>query len=123
MTLERFVTYAAPEAHRRTFMKPFMTATVAEFCSACHKVHLDVPVNQLSLVPRIQRLRQLAGQRGFGAGRALVLLSGEAENCADCHMPLVAFERSGQSSTARSIRTASRERIRRCRTRTRTRSN
>src|SRR3954451_2902635 len=41
-----FVTYAAPEAHRRTFMKPFMRESSAEFCSACHKVHLDVPVNQ-----------------------------------------------------------------------------
>ena len=26
-------------------MKPFMRQDVPEFCSACHKVHLDVPVN------------------------------------------------------------------------------
>ena len=43
--LERFVIYAAPETHRRTFLKPFMRNN-SEFCSACHKVHLDVPVNQ-----------------------------------------------------------------------------
>ena len=40
-----FVTYADPEAHRRTFLKPFMRDSTSEFCSACHKVHLDVPVN------------------------------------------------------------------------------
>jgi nitrate/TMAO reductase-like tetraheme cytochrome c subunit len=32
-----------PTPHSRTFMKPFMRSS--EFCSACHKVHLDVPVN------------------------------------------------------------------------------
>ena len=41
--LHDFVTVKAPEVHRRTFLKPFMRNS-AEFCSACHKVHLDVPV-------------------------------------------------------------------------------
>ena len=27
------------------FLKPFMKEQTAEFCSVCHKVHLDVPVN------------------------------------------------------------------------------
>ena len=40
-----FLTYLNPEPHRRTFMKPFMRQDSAEFCSACHKVHLDEPVN------------------------------------------------------------------------------
>src|SRR5215468_449808 len=35
-----------PEPHRRTFLKPFMKNNQsAEFCSSCHKVHLDMPVN------------------------------------------------------------------------------
>jgi hypothetical protein len=34
-----------PEPHRRVFLKPFMKQQTAEFCSSCHKVHLDVPVN------------------------------------------------------------------------------
>jgi len=34
-----------PRAAPRTFLKPFMRADTAEFCSSCHKVHLDVPVN------------------------------------------------------------------------------
>ena len=40
-----FLTYLDPEPHRRTFLKPFMKKQEAEFCAACHKVHLDVPVN------------------------------------------------------------------------------
>ncbi len=34
-----------PEPHRRVFLKPFMQKQTPEFCSSCHKVHLDVPVN------------------------------------------------------------------------------
>ena len=34
-----------PEPHRRVFLKPFMKEQTAEFCSSCHKVHLDAPVN------------------------------------------------------------------------------
>src|SRR5579884_2008178 len=43
--MDHFLTYLDPEPHRRVFLKPFMTAQPAEFCSSCHKVHLDVPVN------------------------------------------------------------------------------
>ena len=43
--MDGFMTYLNPEPHRRTFMKPFMTLDSPEFCSSCHKVHLDVPVN------------------------------------------------------------------------------
>ena len=43
--MDHFLTYLDPEPHRRTFLKPFMREQPAEFCSACHKVHLDVPVN------------------------------------------------------------------------------
>jgi cytochrome c554/c'-like protein len=40
-----FLLYADPEPHRRTFLKPFHREQTAAFCSSCHKVHLDVPVN------------------------------------------------------------------------------
>ncbi len=44
----------------------------------------------LPLVPRLQRLRQLAGERRLGSGRALVLLPGRSrQTCSNCHMPLV----------------------------------
>ena len=37
--------YLDPAPHRNAFLKPFHREQTAEFCSACHKVHLDVPVN------------------------------------------------------------------------------
>src|SRR5215469_2033074 len=40
-----FLVKLNPEPHRRAFLKPFMKTQTAEFCSSCHKVHLDVPVN------------------------------------------------------------------------------
>ena len=43
--LDRFATFLNPTPHKQTFLKPFMRMDAAEFCSACHKVHLDVPVN------------------------------------------------------------------------------
>ena len=43
--MDYFLTYLDPEPHRRPFMKPFMRLDSAEYCSTCHKVHLDVPVN------------------------------------------------------------------------------
>jgi len=44
-SLHDFLVKVNPEPHRRTFLKPFMREQTAEFCSGCHKVHLDVPVN------------------------------------------------------------------------------
>src|ERR1700680_2640342 len=44
-TVVDFMTYLDPEPHRRTSMKPSMKRAPSEFCSTCHKVHLDVPVN------------------------------------------------------------------------------
>src|SRR5215469_14584358 len=44
-TLHDFVVKMNPVPHRRAFLKPFMKTQTAEFCSSCHKVHLDVPVN------------------------------------------------------------------------------
>jgi hypothetical protein len=43
--LDAFLTYLNPEPHRRTFMQAFMRKDSAEYCSSCHKVHLDEPVN------------------------------------------------------------------------------
>ncbi len=44
--LDYFLTFLNPEsASPQSFLKPFMRGASAEFCSACHKVHLDVPVN------------------------------------------------------------------------------
>ena len=82
------MTYLNPEPHRKTFMKPFMTQQSAEFCSTCHKVHLDVPVNNYRWFRGFNDYDNWQAS-GFGAGRAVVLLSAEGTACADCHMPLV----------------------------------
>jgi hypothetical protein len=43
--LHDFLVKVNPEPHRRAFLKPFVKEQAADFCSTCHKVHLDVPVN------------------------------------------------------------------------------
>ena len=75
-----FVVKLNPEAHRRSFMKPPLRDQASEFCSSCHKVHLDVPVNNYRWIRGIQRLRQLAGQWSLRARRAFVLLPGDPSN-------------------------------------------
>jgi tetratricopeptide (TPR) repeat protein len=84
--LHDYVLKAKPTAHKAEMLKPFFRT--AEFCSVCHKVALDVPVN---------RYRWFRGQNEYDAWHN----SGVAHNqpmtwyeppvvstCQDCHMPL-----------------------------------
>ncbi|MGA8030456.1 MAG: tetratricopeptide repeat protein, partial [Bryobacteraceae bacterium] len=87
--LEHFVTYAAPEAHRRTFMKPFMRDSTAEYCAACHKVHLDVPVNQYRWFRGFNEYDNWQASGVSGQGARSFYYPAKSSNCADCHMPLV----------------------------------
>src|SRR5438874_85116 len=44
--LHDFAILVNPEPHHQTFLKPFMrNQQSTKFCSSCHKVHLDIPVN------------------------------------------------------------------------------
>jgi tetratricopeptide (TPR) repeat protein len=80
------MTKAKPAAHKRLMKKPFFET--AEFCSACHKVSLDVPVN---------RWRFFRGQNEYdnwhdsgvpqNAARTFYLPP-VAKSCRDCHMQL-----------------------------------
>ena len=70
--------YLAPEPHRKTFLKPFHREQTAEFCSACHKVHLDVPVNSYRWFRGFNDYDNWQASGVSGTGRALVLLSGAA---------------------------------------------
>ncbi|MBV9406073.1 MAG: hypothetical protein JO211_12075, partial [Acidobacteriaceae bacterium] len=88
--LEHFVTYAAPEAHRRTFMRPFLRSGSAEFCAACHKVHLDVPVNQYRWFRGFNEYDNWQASGVSGQGARSFYYPAKSSNCADCHMPLVA---------------------------------
>ncbi len=89
-----FLTRLAPEPHKKTFMKSFHVDETAKFCSSCHKVHLDVPVNGFRWL-RGQNTYdewQQSGVSGFGAA-SFYYPSDEKtgkpafKKCADCHMP------------------------------------
>jgi tetratricopeptide (TPR) repeat protein len=88
-SLHDFMVRLNPEPHRRTFLKPFMRADVAEFCSSCHKVHLDVPVNRYRWIRGFNEYDnwQASGVSGQGARAFYYPMS--PMNCADCHMPMV----------------------------------
>ncbi len=86
--LHDFLTELNPEPHRRVFLKPFMRTQTAEFCSTCHKVHLDVPVNNYRWVRGFDDYDnwQASGVSFLGARSFYYPAKGQM--CADCHMPL-----------------------------------
>ncbi len=83
-----FVTTRAPEPHRRTFMKPFMRHS-SEFCSVCHKVHLDVPVNNYRWMRGFNEYDNWQASGVSGQGARSFYYPAKPQVCADCHMPLV----------------------------------
>lgn len=87
-SIHDFMTYLNPEPHRRTFLKPFMRTQTAEFCSTCHKVHLDVPVNHYRWFRGFNEYDnwQASGVSGYGARS--FYYPAKSQQCADCHMPL-----------------------------------
>ncbi|MGB8475473.1 MAG: tetratricopeptide repeat protein [Candidatus Acidiferrum sp.] len=87
--LHDFVVYLNPEPHRRTFLKPFMRDQTAEFCSACHKVHLDVPVNHYRWVRGFNEYDNWQASGVSGGGARSFYYPSHPMMCADCHMPLV----------------------------------
>jgi tetratricopeptide (TPR) repeat protein len=86
--LEHFVTYAAPEAHRRTFMKSFMKNS-PDFCAACHKVHLDVPVNGYRWFRGFNEYDNWQASGVSGEGARSFYYPPKPSTCITCHMPLV----------------------------------
>jgi tetratricopeptide (TPR) repeat protein len=86
--LHDFVTRKAPEVHRRTFLKPFMRDS-AEFCSACHKVHLDVPVNNYRWIRGFNDYDNWQASGVSGQGARSFYYPDKPLVCANCHMPEV----------------------------------
>jgi tetratricopeptide (TPR) repeat protein len=84
--VDHFITYLNPEPHRRTFMKPFMRQS--EFCSACHKVHLDIPVNNYRWVRGFNDYDNWQASGVSGQGARSFYYPDKTSACADCHMPL-----------------------------------
>ena len=86
------LTYLSPEPHRRTFMKPFYKDQNAEFCSACHKVHLDVPVNDYRWQRGFNSYDNWQASGVSGEGARSFYYPPASQTCRDCHMPLVASD-------------------------------
>ncbi len=86
-TLVDFMTYLNPEPHRETFLKPFMTEQASEFCSTCHKVHLDIPVNNYRWFRGFNDYDNWQAS-GFGEGARSFYYPPEGQTCSNCHMPL-----------------------------------
>ena len=85
--MDSFLTYLNPQPHRQTFMKPYMRQ--AEFCAACHKVHLDVPVNDYRWVRGFNDYDNWQASGVSGQGARSFYYPEKNMACADCHMPLV----------------------------------
>ena len=86
--LEHFIIYAAPDAHRQTFMKPFMRNN-SEYCSGCHKVHLDVPVNSYRWFRGFNEYDSWQSSGVSGQGARSFYYPAKTNTCGGCHMPLV----------------------------------
>jgi Flp pilus assembly protein TadD len=84
-----FMVRLNPEPHRRTFLKPFMRTDVAEFCSSCHKVHLDVPVNNYRWIRGFNEYDNWQASGVSGQGARAFYYPKSPMTCADCHMPQV----------------------------------
>jgi tetratricopeptide (TPR) repeat protein len=80
---------ARPELHRETFLKPIHRT--AEFCSACHKVHIPESVNHYRWLRGQNHYDShlLSGVSGHGVS-SFYYPAQAVPACAGCHMPLVA---------------------------------
>jgi Flp pilus assembly protein TadD len=85
-----FVIKLNPEPHRRVFLKPFMRQQTAEFCSSCHKVHQDVPVNSYRWVRGFNEYDNWQASGVSGEGARSFYYPPKPQQCADCHMPMAA---------------------------------
>ncbi|MBV9769531.1 MAG: tetratricopeptide repeat protein [Bryobacterales bacterium] len=93
-TIADFMTYLNPEPHRETFLKPFMTAQASEFCSTCHKVHLDIPVNNYRWFRGFNDYDNWQAS-GFGEGARSFYYPPKSQTCVNCHMPLESSKDAG----------------------------
>src|SRR5258708_290309 len=93
--LHDFLIQLNPEPHRRVFLKPFMRTQTAEFCSSCHKVHLDVPVNHYRWVRGFNEYDNSQASGVSGQGARSLYYPPKPQQCADCHMPMEASKDAG----------------------------
>ena len=89
--LANFAIKLNPKPHRNVFLKPFHKdpQQVPEFCSACHKVHLDVPVNNYRWLRGFNDYDNWQASGVSGQGARSFYYPPKPQQCADCHMPQV----------------------------------
>jgi tetratricopeptide (TPR) repeat protein len=87
-TMHDFLVKLNPEPHRRVFLKPFMRDQTPEFCSTCHKVHLDAPVNHYRWIRGFNEYDNWQASGVSGQGARSFYYPQHPLQCADCHMPL-----------------------------------
>src|SRR5262249_58268071 len=87
--LHDFLIKVNPEPHRRAFLKPFHREQTAEFCSSCHKVHLDVPVNHYRWIRGFNDYDNWQASGVSGLGARSFYYPAKPQRCIDCHMPVV----------------------------------
>src|SRR5580658_3291031 len=96
--LHDFLVKLNPEPHRRVFLKPFMRNQTAEFCSSCHKVHLDVPVNHYRWIRGFNEYDNWQASGVSGQGARSFYYPAKPAQCADCHMPAEASKDAGNTN-------------------------
>ncbi len=82
-----YLTELNPEPHRRVFLKPFMRTQTAEFCSSCHKDHLDVPVNHSRWTRGFNDYDNWQASGVSWQGARSFYYPAKPMACPDCHMP------------------------------------
>jgi tetratricopeptide (TPR) repeat protein len=87
--LHNFLVRIDPEPHRQIFMKSFHRDQTPEFCSSCHKVHLDQPVNHYRWQRGFNEYDNWQSSGVSGQGARSFYYPDQAQKCAACHMPLV----------------------------------
>ena len=88
-TLHDFIVRLDPAPHRRVFLKPFHREQPAEFCSSCHKVHLDEPVNRYRWLRGFNTYDNWQASGVSGQGARSFYEPPEPMTCLTCHMPYV----------------------------------
>ena len=95
--MDNFLTYLKPEPHKATFLKPFMKDN-SEFCSTCHKVHLDVPVNNYRWLRGFNDYDNWQASGVSGQGARSFYYPQSTSTCGGCHMPMVASSDPGSKN-------------------------